>query len=56
MRTARAALVVLNRCGIRFRRRWKPPVLEPWEEPVADPEQPMVWHPEVTAQRREEKR
>jgi hypothetical protein len=55
VRNTRGALVALNRCGIRFRRRWTPPVLEPWEEPVADPEQPMVWHPEVLRQWRADK-
>jgi hypothetical protein len=33
VRTARAALVALHGVGIRFRRPWKTPVLEPWEQP-----------------------
>jgi hypothetical protein len=53
-RTARSGLVALHRSGVGFRtcagRRWKPPVLEPWEEPVDDLEQPMVWHPAVLRQ------
>ncbi len=53
-RTARA-LVALHRSGVTFRRRWQPPVLEPWEEPVADPELPMVQHPEVLREWRDDK-
>jgi hypothetical protein len=52
-RTARSALVALHRSGVGLRtragRRWKPPVLKPYEEPVTDPEQ-MVWHPAVLRQ------
>jgi hypothetical protein len=54
-RTARSALAALARSGVPFREAWTPPVLEPWEEPVADPEQPMVWHPAVLRQWREDK-
>ncbi len=56
VRTARAALVALHGVGIRFRRPWKTPVLEPWEQPVSDTAQPMVWHPEVLRQWREDKK
>jgi hypothetical protein len=56
VRTARAALVALHRLGVPFRRAWKPPALEPWEEPVSDPGQPIVWHPEVLRQWREDKK
>ena len=55
VRTARAALVALVRCGVRFRRAWEPPELEDWEQPVADPTQRMIWHPEVQRQWREDK-
>jgi hypothetical protein len=58
-RGARSGLVALHRSGVRLSthagRRWKPPVLEPWEEPVADPELPMVWHPAVLRQWRADK-
>lgn len=55
VRGARSALVALHRSGVKFRRRWKPPVLEPWEEPVADPAQRPVWHPAVLRQWREDR-
>jgi hypothetical protein len=56
VRTARAALVALHRLGVPFRRAWKPPALEPWEEPVSDLALPIVWHPEVLRQWREDKK
>jgi hypothetical protein len=55
VRTARAALVALHRLDVPFRRPWMPPALELWEEPVIDPAQPMVWHPEVLRQWRDDK-
>jgi hypothetical protein len=56
VRTARAGLVALHRSRVPFRRPWTPPVLEAWEKPVTDPTQPMVWHPAVLHQWREDKK
>jgi len=54
-RTVQAAVTASYRSGIRFRRRWKPPVLEAWEEPLSDPEQPMIWHPDMLQQSRDDR-
>ena len=58
-RTARSALAVLHRQGVPLRNRqgqlWRPPLLPAWEEPVSDLDQPMVWHPQVLRQWREDK-
>jgi hypothetical protein len=55
-RSARAAMVGLHRAGVRFRRPWQPPPLEPWEGPFTDPHQRLPQEPRVAAQRREEQR
>jgi hypothetical protein len=51
-RSPRAALTALARVGVPFRRKWKPPRLEPWEGPFADVRR-LPQAPEVAAQRRE---
>jgi hypothetical protein len=52
-RTARAALMALHLEGAPFRRKWRPPRLEPWEGPFSDPTRRLPQHPEVAAERRE---
>jgi len=52
-RTATAALTALHRSGVPLS-GWKPPQLGVWEEPQADPDC-VIWHPEVLAQRREDR-
>jgi VRR-NUC domain len=51
-RSARAAMVGLQRAGVKFRRPWKPPPLEPWEGPFSDPNQRLPQEPGVRAERR----
>jgi hypothetical protein len=59
VRSVRAGLTALHRSGVELRtragRQWVPPVLPAWEEPVSDLEQPIVWHPAVLRQWREDK-
>jgi hypothetical protein len=50
-RSARAALTALHMSGVVFRRKWKPPRLEPWEGPFADPTQRLPQAPDVAAER-----
>jgi len=50
-RSARAALMALHLEGVIFRRKWKPPRLEPWEGPFADPTRRLPQAPEVAAER-----
>jgi hypothetical protein len=51
-RSARPAIVALYLSGVKFRRRYKPPRLEPCEGPFADPNERLPQAPEVAAQRR----
>src|SRR5215470_4730312 len=51
-RSARAALMALHLSGVVFRRRWKPPRLQPWEGPFADPTRRLPQAPDVAARRR----
>jgi hypothetical protein len=50
-RTARAAITALQRSGVVFRRKWKPPKLQAWEGPFSDPTQRLPQHPRVAAER-----
>ena len=49
-RSARAALMALHLSGVVFRRKWKPPRLQPWEGPFADPMRPLPRHRLVAAE------
>ena len=51
-RSARAAMTALQLSGVVFRRRWKPPPLQPWEGPFADPTRRLPQAPDVAARRR----
>ena len=51
-RSARAALMALHLSGVVFRRKWKPPRLQPWEGPFADPTRRLPQAPGVVARRR----
>ena len=51
-RSARAAMMALHLEGVIFRRKWKPPCLQPWEGPFADPTHRLPQHPRVAAERR----
>jgi hypothetical protein len=51
-RSARAAMAGLQRAGVKFRRSWEPPQLEPWEGPFSDPNQRLPQEPGVRAERR----
>jgi hypothetical protein len=55
-RSARAALMALHLSGVVFRRRWRPPLLKPWEGPFADPTQRLPQAPDVAVRRREARR
>jgi hypothetical protein len=55
-RSARAALMALHLSGVVFRRRWKPPRLQPWEGPFADPDRRLPQAPDVAARRRAARR
>ena len=56
VRSARAALMALHLSGVVFRRKWKPPRLQPWEGPFADPTQRLPQAPGVAARRRAARR
>ena len=55
-RSGRAALMALQLSGVVFSRRWKPPLLKPWEGPFADPTQRLPQAPDVAARQREARR
>ena len=55
-RSARAALMALHLSGVVFRRRWKPPRLQPWEGPFADPNERLPQAPDVATRRRAARR
>ena len=55
-RSARAAMMALHLSGVVFRRRWKPPRLQPWEGPFADPTRRLPQAPDVAARRRAARR
>ena len=55
-RSAGAAMMALSLSGVVFRRKWEPPLLQPWEGPFPDPTQRLPQHPKVAAERREAKR
>jgi hypothetical protein len=50
-RSARAALVGLQRVGVQFCRPWDPPQTEAWEGPFFDPHRRLPQAPEVRAER-----
>jgi hypothetical protein len=49
-RSARAAMVGLQRASVRFRRTWEPPPLELWERPFTDPNHRLPEEPSARAE------
>lgn len=55
-RSARAALMALQRSGVQFRRTWTAPELQPWEGPFTGEEKRLPQHPLVREKQREANR